>query len=471
MDVTRLKNVWLEDRESLGFEIVYLAHLKHRGIDVPEGVVVYPPKRSLDDLLKQYSDSELFGHSRERLKKEWLKQAVPDNLTRIARSMTTIRESEVKTLWVEMLEGWFEQLTRAIVLRRPVKKALWHGGYALFCGSASKEGWMEVTGAMSNKIYSTVGELDAEDHTRLDLIAKEINKTIPVAVKVWWRKGQTLEIVRVSEIFFDQISGVEVVSVGNRVLEESSMETIVLATKIIMEGEITPGQSSDGFFGDISEVKSLDSESAKLSSLGLIDERAAAIYRLGQKGEGVLEWMQNMDRVGQDLRMIKELEELSGGSIQICLPFCRSVIEYKTAREVLAKMHYPLHKMFWLEIATPENILNIEGYLELGVRGVVINVDKLAHLLQGLDSEVSRAVVPDQVQVLDSVVGIGVKKLHRANCRVLLWGERTYDQELLDLSVKWGVWGVVTKRVNKESVTEMLVRSETANFQNLSATG
>lgn len=470
MEVLSLKNVWLEDKADLGFEIVYLAHLKHLGINVPEGVAVYPPKRLLNDLLKQYSDDELFSHSRERLKKDWLKQATPDNLIKISQSITSISKSEIKNLWTLMLEGWFEQLTRAVVMKKTIEKAGWLGGYALFCGEGQKSGWMEVTGVLGNKILATTGQLDDEDHTRLELIGKEVNKAIPVAVKLWWRKGQNMEVIRVSEIFFDQIGGVEVVSVGEKVTLESNFSAM-LATKVILEGEIGSDQMGDGIFSYLESVASIDSESAKLSAFEMVNDRAQVIYRLGRRGEGALEWLQNIDRVEKDLHLMAELEDLSGGSVQICLPYCRSMVEYKTVREVLSRLDYPLSKMFWLEVATPENILNIESYLELGVRGVVINIDKLAHLLQGLDNEVSKVVVPAQTEVLDSVVGIGVKKLHRTNCRVLILGERIYDQELLNLGVKWGVWGVVTKRINLESVTEMLVKSETAVFKSLGAIG
>lgn len=469
MEILPLKNVWLEDKADLGFEIVYLAHLKHLGLNVPEGVVVYPPKKMLDALYHQYIDSELFVASRERLKKEWLGQKVPDNLVKVSKSLSKISEVEIKKLWFEMLEGWFEQLSRAVVMQRSKSEVVWTGGYALFCGVSQKSGWIKVTGISSPKIAATTGELDSEDHTRLDLIAKEINRVIPVAVKVWWLKDNELRVVRVSEIYFDQVGGVEVMSVGEKISKALEAQSI-LATKILSEAAVGLNFQGDGFFRNIGSVGSIDSESASLSVKSLEEPNFKAIYRLGKIDQGVLEWMQDMDQLRSDLAKIRELRELSGMDLEVCLPFCRSVIEFKTVREVLVKMNFSLARMFWIEIATPENILNIDGYLESGIKGAVINVDKLAHLLQGLDNEVSRVVVPDQTEVLGSVVSSGIKKLARANCRVIIKGERVYDQELLEMCVKWGVWGVVTKDVNIEAVWKMLMKSENSRFKSLGAT-
>lgn len=467
MEVLPLKHVWLEDKKDLGFEIVYLAHLMHLGLDVPEGVAAYPPKRLLNELLNQYSDSELFISSRERLKKDWLRQAVPENFIQSCQKIVEISVLKINKIWVEMLEGWFEQLSRAIVMKRN-HQIPWTGEYALFCGNSQKSGWMEVTGASTTRVLATQGELDSEDHTRLDMIAKKINGIIPVAVKVWWLRDDSLKIVRVSEIFFDQVNGVEVKSVGEKIVKED--ERMILVTKILLTGGKTNQGMADGWYQQITEVDSVDVESAKLTALGLENEAKKYIYRVGDLGEGTLEWLQNMDRVRHDLHRVIELEKLTNQNIEVCFPYCRSVIEYQTLRAVVVKMNYSLRKMFWLEMATPENMLNIEQYLEQGIRGVVINVDKLAHLLQGLDNEVSKAVVPNQTEVLDSVIGIGIKKLHRANCRVLIAGERVYDAELLDLAVRWGVWGVVTNQVNYEVVAQMLEQSERRIFQNLGAT-
>lgn len=466
MEVLPLSRVWLEDKADLGFEIVYLAHLKHLGLKVPEGVVCYPPKKILNELLKQYSDEELFIHSRERLKKEWLQMSVPVDFVRICKDQTSITDQEIKKLWLEMLEGWFEQLSRAVVMKRASEKISWLGGYALFCGVSQKSGWMEVTGVGEPKIVANTGHLDAEDFTRLELIAKQINKAIPVSVKVWWLRDDELKVIRVNEIFFDQVSGIDVVSVGEKVVVQKEPVQI-LATKILLTGRETE-VLADGWFRNIHDVNSVDAESAKVIAKSF-GSNFVSIYRLGETNGGVLEWMQNMDLVRRDLHRIIELEELTDSAVQLCLPYCRSVIEYKTVREVLHRMKY-MPKMYWVEIATPENLLNIDSYLELGVKGVVVNIDRLAHLLQGLDNEVSRAVVPDQTEVLDTIVSMGIKKLHRANCRVMIAGERIYDQELLNLAVKWGVWGVVTNHVNYEAVAQMLEKSENLMFKRLSAT-
>jgi hypothetical protein len=39
----------------------------------------------------------------------------------------------------------------------------------------------------------------------------------------------------------------------------------------------------------------------------------------------------------------------------------------------------------WMEVAVPENIVNIEDYLLAGIDGVVLNIDELAAHLNGYD--------------------------------------------------------------------------------------
>lgn len=131
-------------------------------------------------------------------------------------------------------------------------------------------------------------------------------------------------------------------------------------------------------------------------------------------------------------------------NLELGIPLLRSADEFLEIKRELAAFGLSRKGSlrFWLEASVPENIINIDGYLDGGLNGVILNLDKLQESLIGFSDEEKRFYIADVKTLLKFIEPI-FKPLHRAKVQILVKGYLGLQAEVLDFLVEKGVYGLV----------------------------
>ncbi len=145
------------------------------------------------------------------------------------------------------------------------------------------------------------------------------------------------------------------------------------------------------------------------------------------------------------------------------IPFVRSVSELVAIKQELSAkkiVRKPSLKI-WLEVAVPENITSIEDYLEVGIDGVVLNLDELIAHLQGFDHNMEHvSFYKKEVKGLMKFLESGLQSLHAAKVPVLIYGSLIADTALLEFLVEHWVWGIIVEGYEATSMVDLLYQVE-----------
>jgi len=115
---------------------------------------------------------------------------------------------------------------------------------------------------------------------------------------------------------------------------------------------------------------------------------------------------------------------------------------------------------FWQEMGIPENLINIEDYLGVGIDGVIVDLDKLQNNLLGFKKEETE-YYGKEVSALVKFLVPGFKVLHKAKIPVLAKGIICMHSDILDVLLENGVYGIIANtKIEAESLPDHLHFSE-----------
>ena len=115
----------------------------------------------------------------------------------------------------------------------------------------------------------------------------------------------------------------------------------------------------------------------------------------------------------------------------------------------------------WLEIAVPENIVNLEDYLVAGLDGIVLNLDELISHLNGFDASHEELLFyKNEAKALMSFLEDGLKLLHKSKIPFIAYGTLSLYPQVLEFLTEKGVFGIVVERYEVSSAHELLHQTE-----------
>ena len=150
-------------------------------------------------------------------------------------------------------------------------------------------------------------------------------------------------------------------------------------------------------------------------------------------------------------------------NVHIVIPFVRGVKELsRIKRELAAKKLMRKNSLqIWMEVAVPENIINLEDYLVIGVDGVVLNLDELSAHFGGYDYNASDlAHYKHEVSGLLKFLEDGIKLLHKSKVPFIAYGSLSLNPGVLDFLIEKGVYGMVVERYEAPSMVDLLHQAE-----------
>lgn len=165
------------------------------------------------------------------------------------------------------------------------------------------------------------------------------------------------------------------------------------------------------------------------------------------------------------IKFVKNKKSLH--NLQICLTGVKNTQSLLEAKRELATLGVTRKGslLFRVEFTTPESLINIASYIDVGFDGVVINTDTLLQNLFGMSQEELNQVQSEKrALTLCEFLKEPLKKLHRAELPVLLSGENAVIDEVIDFAIAHGLWGIELEEM-KEYLNDQLSMKEFLNLR------
>ncbi len=501
MEILPIKVLLDEDFPIFGQLNVALGKLARTILPVGAGIVVTPPDLHLKTILEHYDfgSKEIFEQSLTLVKKEINSTPIPVILKKEVGNhnhflLNGVQIKSIKNLWLTLLELWLEQ----------TKARLWKEGFyqgitenlepqvVTFVKKVGSLGLAYFDPILDDTVINVKwGKLAPNDLKKLDEIVREANKKLFIPHQYEWIVDRGVKIVGIKPYTHPGVSsyhtpGVDIHLGGGpdrtpKVL--SAVKVFLdLSTGLVVERAVDGIYIASEKIFDLNNVRdSFEDLVFRLVESAATFPSSPILFKLADKSEG-------MGKVRGTLRLLhqqslfqpmvdaadfirhKHKLRLPDGSlkkginnIHIVIPFVRGVGEFLQIKRELAvkKLSRKNSLQLWLEVAVPENIVNLEDYLVAGLDGVVLNLDELIAHLNGFDTtQEDLMFYKNEVSGLLKFMEDGLKLLHKSKIPFITYGSLALYPEVLEFLVERGVYGVVVERYEANSAKDLLYNAE-----------
>lgn len=495
MEILPIRLLTDTDAPIFGIPAVKLGELKRLGFPVANGIVITPPALKLKTILEhfEFKTKEVFEQTLTLVKKEIFSLPVPEILEKEAGKQKKFLVegkviSSVKDLWKEMLGIWIYQ----------IKQRLWNNGfYTGITGNLSPQTVIfikkvESSGSvffdefsLDSVIKTKVGVLHPNDLKILDELVVRANKKLFLAYEYEWIYDGGLRIINL--IPYTQLNIKQMSTKSDVHMDEGSdVKKKITAIKVFADfsGGLHEAKNIDGIF--IASEKTYDLNKPRESFDNLVIkvyEAATAfpetpvLFKLPDQSEGLPAGRQGMGKVRGSLRLLHQkslfdpilqildfIRHKKGmTNVHIVIPFVRGVSELLGIKRELAtkKLMRKNSLKIYLELANPENIINLEDYLLAGIDGVVLNIDEMTAHINGFDhNEAELALYKSEVSGVLKFLEDGIKLLHKSKIPILAQGNMALNHNVLEFLIAKGVYGIIVEKYEVYSIFDVLAEAE-----------
>lgn len=465
LDVLPIKLLTDEDSLIFGSLNVSLGKLLRAGIPVAPGLVVTAPELHLKTVLEHYD----FGHIE--------KTPIPFKLLKeVGKNSDFLVEEEkvksIKALWLKLLNLWLLE----------IKNRLWKNGFypgltenlepkiVTFIKNPKVWGWAYFDPIQDDVVINTkVGSLHPHDLKKLDEMVVSANKKLFIPNQYEWILNGEIKLIKIAPF-----TPPNVIKDAIARLDESKWASLQhdkkTTVKVFLDLStgFTAERQVDGVF--IDSGKSFDDMLLRLVEAAATFPNSPVIFKLADKSEGMgkvrgalrlLHQKSLFDPLVEAVLFARSKKNLT--NIHILLPFVRSVSEAIQLKRDLAvkKLMRKTSLQIWLELAVPENMINLEEYLAIGVDGVVINIDELLSHLSGFDhTDQTVSFYKQEVKGLIKFLDENLRILSKSKVPFIFYGSSSLNSEILELLVERGGSGIVVGRFEVGGIHELLQNSE-----------
>lgn len=496
MDSLPIRQLTDEDAPFFGQLNVALGKLKRLGLAVADGVVVSAPEIHLKTTLEHFDfgSREVFEQSLTLVKKELEKIPLPEVLVKECGKIKNFYLSgqsskSLKRLWLDLLDVWLEG----------IKQRLWKDGFyqgitenlepqvVIFVSRVEASGKAFFDPSLDEiMVQIKKGTAHPRDLKKVEDIVQLANKKLLIPHQYEWILDNSIKLTKILPYTPEvDVSTPEARLTARQVPEEVKKRS---ATKIFLDLSIglTVQPNVDGVYISSEKIFDLNKPNDSFEELVLKLVETASTYqplpvlcKLADISEGLPAGKAGMGKLRGAFRLIHQESLLDplcqalifardkhgGGhkNIHLVIPFVRSSHELIQLKRDLAVKNLARKNslQIWLEIATPENIINLEDYLLSSVDGVVLNLDELISHLNGFDHQIEElAFYKKAFSALIKFLPDALKLLHKSKVPFLAQGSLVLYPEVLEFLVEKGVYGVVVERFEAPSISDLLHSTE-----------
>ncbi len=480
---------------------VSLGQLGRSGLPVGNGIVITAPNLHLKTILEHYDfkSKEVFEQTLTLIKKEINSTPVPEILRKeVGKHSQFLLDGKVaksvKDLWFSLLEIWVEE----------IKVRIWKDGFykgiteelepqAVF--------FVKKVESLGNAFFDPIqddtvinvktGKLHPNDLKKIHDLVGICNKKLFIPHEYDWIIDGGVKLVGLKPFTQSVILNSSVIParfarrakagihtnkwIPDQVRDDKVRSTVKifldLSKGLVVDKEV------DGVF--IASEKIFDLNTPRDSFENLVLKLVASaitfpsspiLLKLADKSEGMGKIRGTLRLLHQQSLLKPMLDALDfvrhkKGLLNIhpVIPFVRSYNEFLQIKRELAvkKLGRKNSLQLWMEIAVPENIINLEEYLVGGLDGIVLNLDELIAYLNGFDhTEEVLTFYKNEVDGLLKFLDDGLKIMHKAKVPFIAYGNLTMNPKVLDFLIKKGVMGMVVERYEVPSIHDLLRQAE-----------
>jgi len=494
IEILPIKVLTDEDGAIFGSLNVALGKLLRSGLPVAHGLVVTPPNLKLKTVLEHYDFGSklLYEQSLTLVKKEIKATPVPEILHKELGKRKqflldgTLMKS-VKNLWLALLNIWLDQ----------IKQLLWNDGfYKGITESLDPQVviFVKKIDAFGNTYFDPMqddtvikvksGKIHPNDLKKIDELVREANKKLFIPNQYEWIVDGAVKLVGVKPYTPQNV----ILEGAQRPIESRSyqplrgfqddkkMKSTVkvfldLSQGLVVEREVDGVYIASEKIFDLNKPRdSFEDLLFRLIESANTFPEKSILFKLADKSEG-------MGKVRGTLRLLHQkslfepmvdtmdfIRHKRGiTNVHIVIPFVRGVNELLQIKRELAvkKLSRKNSLQLWMEVCTPENVINLEDYLVAGLDGLVLNLDELVAYLNGFDKDHEELVFyKNEVDGLLKFIEDGLKLLHKSKVPFIAVGTLSLYPEVLEYLVEKGVYGVVVERYEAPSAHDLLHQVE-----------
>lgn len=462
-----------------------LGKLDRANLPVAPGVVVTPPNLKLRTTLEHYDfkSKEVFEQSLILVKKEIEKIPVPETLARELKDHSHFlfngeKVSSIKGLWLKLLFIWLTA----------IKDRLFRDGFyqgiteelesqlVIFVKKIEAFGTIfldPMTDEMTTHIKK--GKLHPNDQKRLDEILRVANKKLFIPHQYEWINDRGVKLSKVLPYTPSVGSLVTETLLDKKEADKKANSTVKifldLSAGLIIEREADGVYLASEKIFDLNKVQdSFENLVFRLVESAAAFEESQILFKLADLSEGMgklrgtlrlLHQKSLLDPLIEALDFVRNKKNLT--NVHLVIPFVRGVGELLQIKRQLSlnKLKRQVSLQFWMEIAVPENMVNLEDYLMVGIDGAVINLDELIAHIVGFDQAQQELMFyKNEVSGMLKFLEDGVKVLNKSKVPFIAYGSLSLYPEVLDFLVERGVFGMVVERYEVPSAKDLLYQAE-----------
>ncbi|TSC86695.1 MAG: Uncharacterized protein G01um10147_776 [Microgenomates group bacterium Gr01-1014_7] len=488
LEILPIKLLRDEDAPIFGPLNVVLGKLARLDFPVANGIVVTAPELHLKTVLEYYdcAHKEIFEQTLILVKKEIEKTPVPEILISETKTHNKFllgsqaTPGSVKELWIALLHEWLEE----------IKKRLWKDGFypgiaqnlepklVIFLKKPEASGIAFFDSLQDDVVINIqTGKLHPNDQRKLFEIVQDANKKLFIPHEYEWIIDKGLKLTGIKSytqpVILSAIEGsLTKVSPTSNDKSKSTVKVFLdLSKGLVIEREVDGIYISSEKIFDLNKPQTSWEELVfKLVECAHTFPNSPILMKLADMSEGMgkvrgalrlIHQKSLLDRLCEALLFARNKKELR--NIHVVIPFVRGVNELVGLKRELAvrKLIRKNNFQVWLELAVPENVINLEDYLTQGVDGIVLNLDELSAHLSGYDHrEQEVSFYKHEVTGLLKFLEDGIKLLHQSKIPFIAYGSLSLNPTVLDFLIEKGVYGIVVERFEAPSITELLHNAE-----------
>lgn len=488
MEILPIKLLTQDDVPIFGVTAVKLGSLKRLDFPVAEGIVLTAPCLKLKTVLEhfEFKTKEVFEQTLVLVKKEIFSIPIPEILEKeVSRQKKFLINSKavfsVKDLWIELLGIWIYQ----------IKHRLWNAGFypgitenlnpqiVVFIKKMECSGTAYFDEFLLDSVVKTeAGKLHPKDIKILDELVRKANRKLFLPYEYRWIYDSGLKITGLIPYTQFNISQL-IVKTENHFEKGQARQTKKTAVKIFADLSLGLHHSKDidGIFIASEKIYDLDKPRESFDNLVIkVYETVLAFpdrplfFKLPDKPEGMgkvrgalrlLHQKSLLNPVMQVLDFIRHKKGMT--NVHIVIPFVRGVNELMQLKRELAtrKLMRKNSLKIYLELANPENIINLESYLLAGIDGAVLNLDEMTSFINGFDhKEEELSLYKNEVSGVLKFLEDGIKLLHKSKIPILAQGSLALNHNILEFLIEKGVYGIIIERYEIYSIFDILHEAE-----------